>query len=127
LDWDKSQFGDAHQNLVSHADNARPHTAKVVSDFCQANGIPLAAHLPEAPDLAPSTSLPAQSAEPSPSQPGDKGKVEVKSEPRPYYGRLYVSHTRSRFNGQDSVEEHRGKVTHSDEETQIAARRRVGD
>jgi hypothetical protein len=46
---------------------------------------------------------------------------------RPVFGRQYVSHTRTAFNGQDYVEEHREKVTGSDGETRIATRRRLGD
>jgi histone-lysine N-methyltransferase SETMAR len=54
LDWYNTQFGQTHQNLVIHADNARPHIAKVVLDFCEENGITLAPHPPYSPDLAPS-------------------------------------------------------------------------
>jgi hypothetical protein len=54
LDWENTQFGQAHQNFVIHADNARPHIAKVVLDFCEENGITLAPHPPYSPDLAPS-------------------------------------------------------------------------
>jgi hypothetical protein len=39
----------------------------------------------------------------------------------------YVSHTKSRFNGRDYVEEHREKVIGSDGDTRIATRRRLGD
>jgi hypothetical protein len=46
---------------------------------------------------------------------------------RPMYGRQYISQTRTTFNGQDYVEEHREKVTGSDGETRIATRRRLGD
>jgi hypothetical protein len=70
---------------------------------------------------------PAQPAKQSASESSDKGKIEAKSEPRPSYGRQYVSHTRSTFNDQDYVEEHREKVTGSDGETRIATRRRLGD
>jgi hypothetical protein len=46
---------------------------------------------------------------------------------RPMFGRQYISHTRTSFNGQDYVEEHREKMTGSDGETRIATRRRLGD
>jgi hypothetical protein len=46
---------------------------------------------------------------------------------RPIFGRQYISHTRTSFNGQDYVEEHREKVAGSDGETRIATRRRLGD
>jgi hypothetical protein len=42
-------------------------------------------------------------------------------------GRQYISHTRTTFNGQDYVEEHREKMTGSNGETRIATRRRLGD
>jgi hypothetical protein len=54
LDWYKARCGVAQQNLVIQADNARPHTAKVVSDFCEENQITVAPHPPYSPDLAPS-------------------------------------------------------------------------
>jgi hypothetical protein len=38
-----------------------------------------------------------------------------------------VSQTKSMFNGQDYVEEHREKVTESNGETRVATRRRLGD
>jgi histone-lysine N-methyltransferase SETMAR len=52
LDWYNAQLGLAQQNLVIHADNARPHTAKVVSGFCEANEITPALHRPYSHDLA---------------------------------------------------------------------------
>jgi hypothetical protein len=54
LDWYNARFGVAQQNLVIHADNARPHSAKVVSDFCEENEITVTPHPPYSPDLAPS-------------------------------------------------------------------------
>jgi histone-lysine N-methyltransferase SETMAR len=54
LDWYKARFGVARQNLVIRADNARPRTAKMVSDFCEENEITVAPHPPYSPDLAPS-------------------------------------------------------------------------
>jgi hypothetical protein len=54
LDWCKAQFGVAQRNLAIHADNARPHTAKVVADFCEENEITVAPHPRYSPDLAPS-------------------------------------------------------------------------
>jgi hypothetical protein len=45
----------------------------------------------------------------------------------PWYGRQYISHTKTTFNGENYVEEHREKVTGSDGETRIATRRRLGD
>jgi hypothetical protein len=46
---------------------------------------------------------------------------------RPMFGRQYISHTKTSFNGRDYVEEHREKMTGSDGETRIATRRRLGD
>jgi hypothetical protein len=43
------------------------------------------------------------------------------------FGRQYVSHPRSVFNGQDYVEEHQEKMIGIDGETRIATRRRLGD
>ena len=68
-----------------------------------------------------------QSTQSSDSQSSDKGKIDRKKETRPYYGRQYISHTKSTFNGQNYVEEHREKVTGCDGETRIATRRRLGD
>jgi hypothetical protein len=74
-----------------------------------------------------STAHPDQPTESSDSKLSDKSKIEAKSDSRRYYGRQYISHTRSTFNGQDYVEEHREKVTGSNGETRIATRRRLGD
>jgi hypothetical protein len=52
LDWYKARFGMAQQNLVIQADNARPHIAKVASDFCEENEITVAPHPLYSPDLA---------------------------------------------------------------------------
>ena len=42
------------RKLVIHADNARPHTAKKVSEFIDSAGLRNAPHPPYSPDLAPS-------------------------------------------------------------------------
>jgi hypothetical protein len=54
LEWYDAQFGVAQQNLVIETDDARPHTAKVVSHFCDENEITVALHPPCSLDLAPS-------------------------------------------------------------------------
>jgi hypothetical protein len=40
------------RRLIVHADNARPHTAKKVINFCDNNGLRKAPHSPYSPDLA---------------------------------------------------------------------------
>jgi transposase len=42
------------RRLVIHADNARPHVAKIVKGFLDAHGLRAAPHPPYSPDLAPS-------------------------------------------------------------------------
>jgi hypothetical protein len=41
------------RNLVSHADNASPHSTQKCRTFCAENGLRLATHPPYSPDLAP--------------------------------------------------------------------------
>jgi histone-lysine N-methyltransferase SETMAR len=48
----RSQAGE--RNLVIHADNASPHTARTARTFCAENWLRLATHPPYSPDLAPS-------------------------------------------------------------------------
>jgi hypothetical protein len=45
---------DDGKKLVVHAYNARAHTAQKCRTFCEENGLRLAAHPPDSPDLAPS-------------------------------------------------------------------------
>jgi hypothetical protein len=45
---------DDGRKLVLHADNARVHTAQKCRTFCEENGLRLAPHPPDSPDLAPS-------------------------------------------------------------------------
>jgi len=44
---------DDHRWLIVHADNARPHTARVVGEYMDANCLRKAPHPPYSPDLAP--------------------------------------------------------------------------
>jgi hypothetical protein len=37
--WRGTQIGRTNRKLISHADNARPHTAKVTLDFMERKGI----------------------------------------------------------------------------------------
>jgi hypothetical protein len=46
------EAGERH--LVTHADNARGHTAQECRTFCAENGLRPATHAPYSPDLAPS-------------------------------------------------------------------------
>jgi hypothetical protein len=46
--------GEGPNKLWVHADNARPHNAKVSTDFIALNRMKQAAHPPSSPDLAPS-------------------------------------------------------------------------
>jgi hypothetical protein len=47
--------GSAHQSkLIVHADNARPHTAKMTSQFMEQNSMQRAPHSAYSLDLAPS-------------------------------------------------------------------------
>jgi transposase len=48
------QLEDDERKLVVHADNARAHTAQKYRTFCKENGLRLAPHPPDSPDLAPS-------------------------------------------------------------------------
>jgi hypothetical protein len=44
--------------LIVHADNARPYTAKMTSQFMEQNSMKRAPHPADSPDLAPSDFLP---------------------------------------------------------------------
>jgi histone-lysine N-methyltransferase SETMAR len=46
-------MGKTNRKEIVHSDNARPHTAKKVSDFLEQNGMEKAPHPPYSPDLAP--------------------------------------------------------------------------
>jgi histone-lysine N-methyltransferase SETMAR len=52
--WRRSQVGRTNRQLIVHADNARPHTAKMTSQSMEQNSMQRAAHPPHSPDLAPS-------------------------------------------------------------------------
>jgi transposase len=51
-EWRRSQVGGSNRKLHVHADNARPHTAKKVTEFLAGNGMKRAPHPPSSPDLA---------------------------------------------------------------------------
>jgi hypothetical protein len=51
--WWKRQGAGNPRKLIIHADNARPHTAKLSMDFMDANRMTRAPHPPYLPDLAP--------------------------------------------------------------------------
>jgi hypothetical protein len=52
-EWRRSQVGGSDRRLYVHADNARPHTAKKVTEFLAGNGMKRAPHPPYSPDLPP--------------------------------------------------------------------------
>jgi histone-lysine N-methyltransferase SETMAR len=52
-EWRRSQVGGSDQRLPVHADNARLHTAKKVTEFVAGNGMKRVPHLPYSPDLTP--------------------------------------------------------------------------
>jgi histone-lysine N-methyltransferase SETMAR len=52
--WREAQPDTGNQKLIIHADNARPHTAKMTLEFLVQNGMERAPHPPYSPDLAPS-------------------------------------------------------------------------
>jgi histone-lysine N-methyltransferase SETMAR len=54
LDWYRTQFGGIHRRLIIYANNARPHIARAVSQFCEDNKITKALHPPYSLDLVPS-------------------------------------------------------------------------
>jgi hypothetical protein len=54
LIWRQAEGGTRPSKLWVHADNARPHTAKVSADFMATSGMKRAPHPPYSPDLAPS-------------------------------------------------------------------------
>jgi hypothetical protein len=53
-DWRGQTGGTRPNKLWVHSDNARPHTAKMSSDYIGLNQMKRALHLPYSPDLAPS-------------------------------------------------------------------------
>jgi histone-lysine N-methyltransferase SETMAR len=52
-EWRKSQVGGLDRRLHVQADNARPRTAKKVTEFLAGNGTKRVPHPPYSPDLAP--------------------------------------------------------------------------
>jgi hypothetical protein len=52
--WWKGQGAGSTRKLIVYADNARPHTTKLLMDFMHANRMPRVPHPPYSPDLAPS-------------------------------------------------------------------------
>jgi histone-lysine N-methyltransferase SETMAR len=52
-EWRRSQVGASDRRLHVHADNARPHNGKKVTEFFAGNGMKRAPHPPYSPDLAP--------------------------------------------------------------------------
>jgi histone-lysine N-methyltransferase SETMAR len=53
VQWRSEQAGATARKLIVHADNARPHTAKKLTEFFDSNGLQRAPHPPYSPDLAP--------------------------------------------------------------------------
>jgi hypothetical protein len=52
-EWRSSQVGGSDRRSHVHADNARSHTAKKVTEFLARNGMKRPPHSPYSPDLAP--------------------------------------------------------------------------
>jgi hypothetical protein len=52
-EWRRSQVGGSDRRLHVHADNARPHIAKKVTEFLAGNGMKRASQPPDSPDLSP--------------------------------------------------------------------------
>jgi histone-lysine N-methyltransferase SETMAR len=52
-EWKRSQAGDSDRILHVHEDNARPHTARKVTEFLAGNGMKRVSHPPYSLDLAP--------------------------------------------------------------------------
>jgi hypothetical protein len=52
-EWRRNQVGGSARTLHVHADNARPHTAKMDNDFLAGNGMKRAPDPPYSPDLTP--------------------------------------------------------------------------
>jgi hypothetical protein len=50
--WRGTQIGRTNRKLIAHADNARPHTAKVVLDFMERSVMKKVPHSPHSPNLA---------------------------------------------------------------------------
>jgi histone-lysine N-methyltransferase SETMAR len=57
-DWRRLSGRTQQGKLWLHADNARPHTARVSTDYITRNGMKRAPHPPYSPDLAPSDFFP---------------------------------------------------------------------
>jgi hypothetical protein len=51
-EWQRCQVAGSDRRLHVHANNARPHTAKKVTEFLAGNGMKRVPHLPDSPDLA---------------------------------------------------------------------------
>jgi hypothetical protein len=54
LRLETTDWGTRQNKFWIHADNARPHTAKVSSDYIARNEMKMAPHPSDSPDLAPS-------------------------------------------------------------------------
>jgi histone-lysine N-methyltransferase SETMAR len=52
--WRRTQMRRSTRKLIVHADNARPHTATIISSFMEQNGMERTIHPAYSPDLAPS-------------------------------------------------------------------------
>jgi histone-lysine N-methyltransferase SETMAR len=52
--WRRTQVGRTNRKLIVYADNARPHTAKMTSQFMEQNSMQRAPHPAYSPHLAPS-------------------------------------------------------------------------
>jgi len=59
--------------------------------------------------------------------PQQRQEQRVRQKQEPGYARSFVSQTRSTFNGQNYVEEHRERVTGADGHNRTVVRRRLGD
>jgi histone-lysine N-methyltransferase SETMAR len=56
--WRLKEAAGNEQKLLTHADNARPHTAKLSTQYFNENQMKSATHPPYSPDLAPSDFYP---------------------------------------------------------------------
>jgi histone-lysine N-methyltransferase SETMAR len=52
-EWRRTQVGGSERRSHVHADNARLHTAKKITEFFAGNGMKRASHPPYSPDLGP--------------------------------------------------------------------------
>jgi histone-lysine N-methyltransferase SETMAR len=53
-EWQRTQVGCTNRKSIVHADNAPPHTTKMISQFMEQNSMQRAPHPAYSPDLAPS-------------------------------------------------------------------------